>query len=91
MRLPATAEDVEKGTAVFHVPDSRSKVYDLGFSLPAEAIVDKDMEVGGGERIPAGTPIRVIQAEIVDNQDVLLGFTYGENRGVCHIDQVRFN
>ena len=87
---PATAEDVERGRAVFYVPDSRSKVYDLGFSLPAEAIVDNDMDLGGGDQISAGTIVTAIQAEIVDDKDVLLGFRYDAGRGVCNATQVRF-
>jgi len=90
--LPATQADVDKGTAVFCIPDSRSKVYDLGSPLPVEAAVTTDMEVGGeGERIPAGTIVTVVQAEIVDESDVLLGFVYGEERGVCMLDQVQFS
>ena len=87
---PASAEDVERGSAVFYVPDARSKVYDLGFSLPAEAIVVSDIDVGEAERISAGTVITVIQAEIVDDRDVLLGFSYQAGRGVCTASEVRF-
>ncbi|HET9363477.1 MAG TPA: hypothetical protein VFP71_00675 [Candidatus Angelobacter sp.] len=87
---PATAEDVEKGSAVFYVPDSRSKVYELGFSLPAEAVVVSDIEVGDGEKIPVGTALTIIQAEIVDNRDVLLGFSYKSVKGVCSDGEVQF-
>lgn len=86
---PATAEDVEKGVAVFHVPDSRSRAYDLGSRLPLEAVVLKDIDVGNGERIPAGTVVTVIQAEIIDERDVLLGFVYGSESGVCGIDELQ--
>jgi hypothetical protein len=86
---PATAEAVEKGLAVFHVPDSRSRAYNLGAPLPLEAIVVKDIDVGNGERIFAGTVVTVIQAEIVDERDVLIGFVYGSDSGVCGIDEVQ--
>lgn len=87
---PASAEDVERGHAVFHIPDSRSKVYDLGFSLPAEATVATDIVVNEGEKIPIGTPIKVVQAEIVDDQDIVLGFSYDAGQGVCTLSEVRF-
>lgn len=87
---PATAEDVERGNAVFHVPDSRSKVYELGFSLPAQAVAVNNIDVGEGEKIAAGMEVTVIQAEIVDDRDVLLGFSYEGGNGVCSADEVRF-
>jgi len=87
---PATAEDVERGIAVFYVPDSRSKIYELGFSLPAEAVAVSDIEVEDGEKILAGTALTIIQAEIVDDRDVLLGFSYKSGKGVCTDSEVRF-
>ncbi len=87
----ATQDDVDKGRAVFWIPDSRSKVYHLGFPLPADAIVVADMEVGEAEEyIRAGTTVTVIQAEIVDEKDVLLGFRYEGGTGVCDLNQLRF-
>lgn len=90
-RATASQDDVDKGTAVFCVPDRRSKIYDLGFPLPADAVVVADMEVGEeGECIRAGTMVTVIQAEIVDEADVLLGFRYEGGTGVCDLHEVRF-
>jgi hypothetical protein len=87
---PATSEDVERGSAVFYVPDSRSKVCELGFSLPSEAVVISDIEVGHGEKISVGTAVTIIQAEIVDDREVLLGFSYESGKGVCTASEVRF-
>lgn len=87
---PASAEDVERGRAVFHIPDSRSKAYDLGFSLPAEANVAADIVVSENEKILIGTRITVVQAEIVDDQDIILGFSYDGGQGVCSLSEVRF-
>lgn len=90
-RRAATQADVDEGTAVFWIPDSRSRIYDLGRQLPANAVVTVDMEVGtAGDLIAAGTRVSVIQSEIVDERDILLGFSYSEGVGVCALDQVRF-
>jgi hypothetical protein len=90
LRLPATEADVEKGIAIFWIPDSRSKLYDLGGSLPLEAFVVSDLDVGNKQFIPAGTIIWVVQAEIVDDSEILLGFKYSEGQGICTLDQVEF-
>jgi hypothetical protein len=84
----ATESDVNTGRAVFHVPDNRSRVFDIGVPLPANAVVISNLDVGEGTTVPAGTRVIVIQAEIVDQQDVLLGFTYPGGQGVCTIEQV---
>jgi hypothetical protein len=88
---PATQADVDSGKAVFWIPDARSQVYDLGYFLPAEATAKTTIEFGEGESIPEGATMTVVQAEIVDGADVLLGFTYGDTRGVCALDQVEFS
>ena len=88
---PATQADVDDGKAVYWIPESRSTVYDLGFSLPAQAVTRKSVECSEGEEpIPAGTSITVIQAEIVDNSDILIGFTFGQRQGVCALDEIEF-
>lgn len=86
----ATQDDVDRGVAIFWIPDSRSKAYDVGRPLPADAWVVADIEVGEGERIPAGTRVTVIQAEIIDDTEVLLGFRYEKGAGVCDLGQLRF-
>jgi hypothetical protein len=85
---PATEADVDQGAAIFWVPDSRSKVYDLGVPLPVKATVKVDMDLGNGQYIPAGTLVHVTQSEIVDDSDVLLGFVYSGGQGICELDQI---
>jgi hypothetical protein len=76
---------------VFWIRDNRSSVYDLGFPLPAQAVIRKSVECGeDGELIPAGTSITVIQAEIVDNTNILIGFTCVQGQGVCALDEIEF-
>ena len=87
-KKPATEADVEQGLAAFWIPDQRSNVYDIGVLLPAPAIVAKDIEVGENERIPAGTPVTVIQAEIVDEADIIIGFKYDGGIGVCSLQEI---
>jgi hypothetical protein len=89
-KKPATQADVDSGSAVFFVPDTRSKFYDLGMPLPVEAILVADIEASEGECMRAGTTITVVQAEIVDDRDVLLGITCGEQKGVCMLNEVSF-
>ena len=89
--LTATQADVDEGRAVFWVPDFRSKVYDVGLPLPADARLLCDIEVEkAGDLIPAGTTVTVVQAEIVDDKDILIGFRYAGGAGVCAFEEVRF-
>ena len=86
---PATEADVQNGKAVFCIPDGRSQVYDLGVSIPAPAKLAKEMELGEGETaLKAGTSILVVQAEIVDGKDVLVGFRVGESQFVCSLEEI---
>lgn len=88
----ATQADVDSGKAAFWVPENRSKAYDLGFPLPAQAVIRKGLECKEGEEpIPAGTFVTVVQAEIVDGSDVLIGFTYEGGQGVCAFDEIEFS
>jgi uncharacterized ferredoxin-like protein len=87
-RMPATESDVDAGSAAFWIPDQRSNVYDLGVALPAAAVAAKNIRIDENEEIPAGTPITIIQAEIVDETDVVVGFRYDGGVGVCSLDEV---
>ncbi len=88
--LPATLARLRKGQAIFYVPKRKSRVYDLGRPLPIPARVRVPMEVGAGEIIPVGTAITVVQAEIVDGVDVLIGFRFGDGaeEGLCMLDEI---
>jgi hypothetical protein len=87
-RGPATEEDARNGSAVFFVPEStRSKVFDLGVALPTGAVLLE--EVGEENPVPAGTCVQIIQAEILDDSHILLGFAYADNgHGICTLDAI---
>jgi hypothetical protein len=86
-REPATEEDARNGSAAFFVPEStRSKVFDLGVALPAGAVLLE--EVGEENPVPAGTRVQLIQAEILDDLHVLLGFTYDGGVGICTLEGI---
>jgi hypothetical protein len=86
-REPATETDVRDGAAIFYVTDSRSKPFDLGVALPVGAVLLED--AGEQQPIPAGTRVQIIQAEILDDSQVLLGFTYANNgQGICTLDTI---
>jgi hypothetical protein len=87
-REPATEEDTRNGSAVFFVPEStRSKVFDLGVALPTDAVLLED--AGEVQPVPAGTRVQIIQAEILDDLHVLLGFTYADDgQGICTLDTI---
>lgn len=83
----ATEADVRDGAAIFYVADSRSKPFDLGVALPVDAVPLQD--AGEGQPVPAGTRIQIIQAEIPDDSQVLLGFTYANNgQGICTLEEI---
>ena len=89
MKKPATEEDCRAGRAIFFVPDSRSKVYDLGRPLPLQARLKQDTEVGTGpEIVPAGTPVEIIQCEIGDNGEVLAGYRYAGGEVICMLNEL---
>jgi ribosomal protein L2 len=76
MKKPATEEDCKAGRAVFYVPNNRSTVYDLGRPLPLPARYRQDTEIGTAaqlEIIPAGAPVEIIQCEIGDNGEIVVG------------------
>jgi len=84
---PATKEDVEAGLAIFCVPDDRSKIYDLGVPLPARARTRRD--IGPEEKpIRAGSIVEVIQCEIVDDAEILVGFRQDSEEGVCALEEI---
>ena len=81
----ATKEDVESGNAIFYIPDHRSVPYSLGKPLPLWAVITKP---NLGKGFPTqGATIQIIQAE-QDDKDVLLGYVYHGETGVCSIQDV---
>ena len=88
-RQAATEADVDKGDAVFFVPDKRSRPYSLDRPLPARAQIAKPIRVErSDETIPAGTNVEVVQVEIVDEKDILVGFVNQGVPGVCMLEEI---
>lgn len=84
---PATPEDVRQGRAVFSVPDGKSRVFSLGTSFPIAAVLVVDITRDDGAVVPAGTAINIVQVEIVDEKDILVGFRYGNSEeGLCLLE-----
>ena len=91
MKKPATEEDCKAGRAIFYIPDNRSTVYDLGRPLPLTARYRQDTVIGMGEPqkiISAGTPVEIIQCEIGDNGEILVGFLYAGGEGICMLNEL---
>ena len=91
MNTPATEDDCNAGRAVFFIPDNRSTVYDLGKPLPVQARLRQDLEIGSAEQqdvIPAGTQVEIIQCEIGDNGEILVGFQYEGGVGICMLNDI---
>src|ERR671922_1469485 len=90
-KTPATPADVRANTAVFSVEPGRSKVYNVGRPLPALARVLENLETGvKGDDLNAGTEVEVVQVEIVDDKDIIVGFRHGKEKGVCELKQIEF-
>lgn len=94
MKKPATEEDCKAGRAIFFVPDNRSSVYDLGNPLPLQARIRQETEVskvsadGEPEMISAGTLVEIIQCEIGDNGEIIVGFRYPGGEGICMLREL---
>jgi len=91
MTTPATEEDCKAGQAIFYIPDNRSKVYDLGRPLPLTARYRQDTETSTAKEqgiIPAETVVEIIQCEIGDNGEILVGFRYAEGEGLCMLNEL---
>ena len=89
MKTPATEEDCKAGRAIFFVPDNRSTIYDLGKPLPLQARIKQDTEVGTSQEIIlAGTLVEIIQCEIGDNGEIVVGFRYDGGEGICMLNEL---
>jgi hypothetical protein len=82
----ANANDVKSGRAVFFISEGRSEPYPL--ALPTLATVTKGIDLENGEFLKPGTRIKIIQAEVVDGEDVLLGFEHDRVWGLCFLQDV---
>jgi hypothetical protein len=99
-KLPATEEDAKAGRAIFYIPGGRSVVYDLGRPLPLAARIKHNMDLGTAGKqhitlsrrkpdiILAGTIVEIVQCEIGDTGDILVGFRYAGGDGICMLDEL---
>ena len=91
MKTPALEEDCKAGRAIFFVPGNRSTIYDLGRPLPLQARIKQDTEVGTSQEqeiILAGTLVEIIQCEIGDNGEIVVGFCYDGSEGICMLNEL---
>jgi hypothetical protein len=91
MKTRATEEDCKAGRAIFFVPDNRSTVYDLSKPLPLQARYKQNTETSTADQqwiIPAGTLVEIIQCEIGDNGEIVVGFRYDAGEGICMLNEL---
>ena len=81
----ATQADQDAETVIFYIPDGRSVPYRFERDLPLRARLLGTEEITG---FPAGTEIEILQAELGDTGDVLIGFIAGEEEGVCMLHEI---
>lgn len=79
----ATEADADAGEVIFYIPNGRSVPYEFGRDLPLRARL-----VGEESGFPAETVIEILQAEVGDNGEVLIGFVSGEDEGVCMLHEI---
>lgn len=81
----ATKADQDAEEVIFYVPDGRSVPYQFGRDLPLSARLIGSEDATG---FPVGTEIEILQAEIGDTGDVLIGFIAGEEEGMCQLNEI---
>jgi hypothetical protein len=74
----ATSEDAEKRSAFSYIPDSSSVPFTFDRSLPLKAVLTKPDDGDGFP--PPGSLVYVVQAEIGDNGEVVIGLMYGDDQ-----------
>ena len=79
----ATQKDQDAEEVIFYIPDGRSVPYRFERDLPLRARL-----VGSDSGFPIGTEIEILQAEIGDTGDVLIGFMVGEDEGICLLQEI---
>ena len=80
----ATQADQDAEESIFYIPDGRSVPYRFGRDLPLRARLVTEKTTG----FPIGTEIQILQAEIGDTGDVLIGFIVGEDEGICRLQEI---
>ena len=81
----ATQADQEAEEVIFYIPNGRSVPYRFERDLPLRArLVGTEKTT----RFPIGTEIEILQAEIGDTGDVLIGFIVGEDEGICLLQEI---
>ncbi len=81
----ATQADQDAETVIFYIPDGRSVPYRFEHDLPLRARLLGTEEITG---FPTGTEIEILQAELGDTGDVLIGFIVGEVEGICTLGEI---
>jgi hypothetical protein len=81
----ATKADQDAEEVIFYIADGRSVPYWLGRELPLGArLISTEEDTG----FPVGTEIEILQAELGDTGDVLIGFMVGEEEGICQLNEI---
>jgi len=81
----ATKADQDAEEVIFYIPNGRSAPYRFDRDLPLSArLISPEEETG----FPVGTLIEILQAEIGDTGDVLIGFMVGEEEGICQLNEI---
>lgn len=81
----ATQADQDAEEVIFYIPDGRSVPYRFERDLPLRARLVGTKETTG---FPIGTEIEILQAEVGDSGDVLIGFVVGEDEGICLLQEI---
>jgi hypothetical protein len=81
----ATQADQDAEEVIFYIPDGRSVPYRFERELPLRARLVGTEETTG---FPIGTEIEILQAEIGDTGDVMIGFVVGDEEGVCLLQEI---
>ncbi len=83
----ATERDVEARRVIFFIPDSRSTPFEFDHAFPLLAKVVKKDDMDGFPK--PGSLVTIVQAEMTDEGQVVLGLIYGDGEeGVCHLQDI---
>jgi hypothetical protein len=73
----------DAGKVIFYIPGGRSIPYRFERDLPLRARL-----IGTETGFPVGIEVEILQAEIGDTGDVLIGFMVGEDEGICTLKEI---